>query len=128
MNELHFAFQVRQHLNRGTLAMDCTTLDRLAAARQQALARQKVAVSSSVLAGIGSHFQIQFDHLHPRQLLLLAALAVALAFGSLAYWQAQDQVSELEEVDSALLSDDLPISAYLDNGFDAWLNKRSSEE
>lgn len=128
MNELHFTFQIRQHLNRGTQTIERTTLDRLAAARQQALTRQKVAISSSVLAGIGAHVQLQFDHLHPRQLLLIVALAVAAAVGSMTYWQAQDQVSELEDVDSALLSDDLPISAYLDNGFDTWLNKRSSEE
>ena len=31
------------------------------------------------------------------------------------------RMAELEEVDSALLSDDLPIDAYLDQGFDAWV-------
>jgi hypothetical protein len=35
-------------------------------------------------------------------------------------------VDEAEEIDSALLTSELPINAYLDQGFDAWL-KRSSE-
>jgi len=34
---------------------------------------------------------------------------------------AVQQIDEIEELDSALLSDDLPIDAYLDSGFVAWL-------
>jgi hypothetical protein len=34
----------------------------------------------------------------------------------------------VEEIDSLLLTDDLPIDAYLDRGFQNWLKKRAAEE
>lgn len=123
MNEAHFAFQVRQHLNRGTHRLEQSTLDRLAAARANALAHQKVASHESVLAGIGHYFD--FNPARPRRLLATFAILVGLLFA--AYWHAQVHIAELEEVDSELLSDDLPINAYLDKGFDTWM-KRSAND
>jgi hypothetical protein len=32
------------------------------------------------------------------------------------------------EIDTQLLTDDLPIDAYLDRGFQTWLKKRAAEE
>ena len=44
----------------------------------------------------------------------------------IAYWQnGSSPASEMAEIDAGLLSDELPINAYLDKGFDSWL-KRSS--
>ena len=37
------------------------------------------------------------------------------------YWQSVQQVRDLEETDAAILTSDLPIEAYLDRGFPAWL-------
>jgi hypothetical protein len=45
---------------------------------------------------------------------------------SYSFWQADQQISELEAIDSALLADDLPIGALTDKGFDAWLKSSSS--
>ena len=39
-----------------------------------------------------------------------------------------ERAAELEEIDSALLADDLPINAYLDKGFQAWLSEHSSQD
>ncbi len=44
------------------------------------------------------------------------------------YWHSVQYVTELEEVDSALLADDLPPEAFLDNDFFEWLKDDSSEE
>jgi len=44
------------------------------------------------------------------------------------YWHSMEYVAELEEVDSALLTDDLPPDAFLDNDFFEWLKDDSSEE
>jgi hypothetical protein len=33
-------------------------------------------------------------------------------------------VAEAVELDTQLLADELPIDAYLDKGFEAWLKKR----
>lgn len=38
---------------------------------------------------------------------------------------SDQQVSELSRIDSALLADDLPINAYTDKGFNAWLKQAS---
>ncbi len=123
MNEAHFAFQIRQRLNRGLHHLDQTTLDRLAAARANALAHQKVSQPESVLAGIGHYFD--FNSARPRRLLATFAVLAGLLFA--AYWHGQQQIADLEEVDSELLSDDLPINAYLDKGFDTWLKRNAND-
>ncbi|MGH8724065.1 MAG: DUF3619 family protein, partial [Burkholderiales bacterium] len=43
-------------------------------------------------------------------------------------WQQNQRAAELEEIDSLLLADDLPIDAYLDRGFQSWLKKRAAEQ
>jgi hypothetical protein len=52
---------------------------------------------------------------------------VVLVFGLLAIntWHQSQLVQEIEEIDAGVLTGDLPLDAYLDKGFDAWL-KRSS--
>jgi len=52
-----------------------------------------------------------------------------IASGAAIYtWQQNQRAAELEEIDSQLLTDDLPIDAYLDRGFPNWLKKRSAEQ
>jgi len=52
---------------------------------------------------------------------LLGGLVLALV--GMQYWQRQPTVEEIEEIDAALLTSDLPINAYLDNSFDSWLKR-----
>lgn len=125
MNELHFAYKIRQHLNRGLNELPVETLKRLESARQRALTQQKVLVHQSVLAGVGNFVQHQVDNLHIKQVLL--ALIVVLGITSYTYWYADQSITELEIIDSALLSDDLPIAAFTDKGFDAWLKSSASQ-
>jgi hypothetical protein len=124
MNELHFIHKVRQHLNRGLHDLSPATLSRLDAARQRALAHQKVAAHQSVLATAGSFIHHQFDNLQMKQVLLAVLLLVSVA--SYTAWNADQQISEIEAIDSALLADDLPIGALTDKGFDTWLKSYSS--
>jgi hypothetical protein len=123
MNELHFAHKIRQHLNRGLHDLPPATVARLDAARQRALAHQKIAVHQSILAAAGGFIQHQFDNMHVKQLLMATGLLICVA--SYSFWQADQQISELEAIDSALLADDLPIGALTDKGFDAWLKSAS---
>lgn len=125
MNELHFGYKVRQHLNMGLHDLPSATLSRLDAARQRALAHQKIVVHQSVLAAAGSFVQHQFDNLRLKQVLMALALVIGVA--SYTVWNADQQIAELEAIDSALLADDLPIGALTDKGFDAWLKNASSE-
>ncbi|MFZ4535258.1 DUF3619 family protein [Propionivibrio sp.] len=125
MNEQHFAYRVRQHLNRSLHELRPETVDRLAAARQSALACQRQAVSQSVLASAGSFVHHHFGHQHITQVVAALALLLCVVFST--FWMADQRVTELGNIDSALLADDLPIGAFTDKGFDAWLKRASPE-
>lgn len=124
MNEHHFTYKVRQHLNRGLHDVSPATVNRLDSIKARALSRQKVAVRRSVLAGVSSFVQDHFENLHLRQVLLAFAMAVGIL--GYTYWSAEQDIAELEVLDSALLADELPIAAFTDKGFAAWLKSSAS--
>ena len=74
------------------------------------------------MAGIGHTVEVAFLA-NARNLLAVMALSVGV-IGTY-YWNAFEQAQENEEIDSALLADELPPSAYLDRGFQAWLERAS---
>ena len=123
MNEMQFAHRIRQILNRG-IPVKPDVAQRLAQARNRALelhrAEPAVAWADNVTgstnwAGIA--------------LRVLLPLALLIAFaGALYTWQQNQRAAEIEEVDALLLTDDLPIDAYLDRGFQNWLKKRDAEQ
>ena len=125
MNEQHFAYRIRQHLNRGLHELPVTTADRLAAARAAALASQRQTVDQTILATAGSFVQHRFENLRVRQ--ILATLALAGFVASSAFWLADMHISEQGELDRELLSDELPLGAFTDKGFAAWLNPASQD-
>lgn len=125
MNEEHFGYKVRQHLNRGLRDLSPETSKRLASARENALAHQKQFASQSVLASAGSFVQFHLENLRVKQ--ALAALLLALGVVTTTFWVADERINELGALDSALLADDLPIGAFTDTGFAAWLKSSSSE-
>jgi len=116
--ELKVAYKVRQMLNRSTETLDDDIAGRLFAARQTALGRQKAPVAGLALAGLG-HFASHRLPAFGRTVVTAFALLLGVVFAY--YWNHFEQAAENEEVDSALLSDDLPPAAYLDKGFQAWL-------
>ena len=59
---------------------------------------------------------------------MMPAIALLVSVAAVYTWQQNQRVAEVEEVDAMLLTDDLPIDAYLDRGFQNWLKKRLSEE
>lgn len=124
MNELHFAYRLRQHLNRGLQEIDGEQADRLRQARERALAVQKQSSTHPVLAGAGYFFRFHMEGVRLRH--LIAALLLALATGLVVQWHIDEQIAEMSELDSALLSDDMPVEALLDKDFDSWL--KSSPE
>jgi hypothetical protein len=124
MNERHFACKLRQHLNRGLHDLSPGALDRLGAARQAALARQK-GLADRPAAG-GRHIPPGFKGLRFGQ--ALAAIVFLLGALGSAQWIADQRVEELGNLDSAILSDELPIGAFTDKGFVAWLDHESPAE
>jgi hypothetical protein len=115
--------QLRQLLNQGTPVRPAVA-EALRRTREEALARQQPeAVPALAWAGnvVGSWGGFA--------LRVLVALAVLIASGATLYtWQQNQRAAEVEEIDALLLTDDLPIDAYLDRGFQNWLKKRVAEE
>ena len=80
-----------------------------------------------VLAGHNaSRFRFTTDNRHMRQ--ILAVLALLLGMWISFYLDSVNYITALEEVDSALLADDLPPEAFLDNDFFEWLKDDTSAE
>ena len=123
MNEQHFAFKVRQHLNLGLHELNPDTLSRLAAIREKALDSQKQAETRSVLATVGGF--VRFGTGPKRFPQILSALALVAGLGIATYWTADQRVLELGAIDSALLTDDIPVRAFTDKGFATWLNRNA---
>jgi hypothetical protein len=124
MNEQQIAYRIRQYLNRG-LDLDASKLVRLKAARERALAHQRVESRISALAWAGNIIGKSGgpSTLVPRVLLPTAILILGLI--AINQWRETQVAAEIDEIDAAVLTGDLPLDAYLDKGFDAWL-KRSS--
>lgn len=124
MNEAQIALRIRQALN-AAADVDPATAARLRVARERALERQRSeAVGGLALAGSAAVRLGGWRRLSLRVLLPLAILGVA--FAATQAWQKKQRAVEIEELDAQLLSSDLPIDAYLDQGFAAWLKRRDS--
>lgn len=127
MNEERYAYRVRQALNYGLQDISPAVSRRLDAARQLALSKQKQTAPQLIAAGIGNFgFKADTDLPYIKQALAIFALLLGMWISF--YWHSTQYVSALEEVDSALLSDDLPPEAFLDNDFFEWLKDDSPEE
>lgn len=124
MNEQQFGNRIRHLLNQG-LALDPAKRDRLRAAREQALTRQRAEPALRWADNVLGSFD-GWRGVSTRVLLPVAVLVLAVS--GIYTWQEKRRVAELVEIDSQLLTDDLPIDAYLDRGFQNWLKKTAAEQ
>ena len=126
MNEAQFGNKIRHLLNQG-LRVEPHVAQRLRASREQALAHQRpqlapaYAWADNVLGTVGG-----WSGLTVRVMLPLVVLAAGVS--GVYSWQQYQRAAEVEEIDALLLTDDLPIDAYLDRGFQNWLKKTSAEQ
>lgn len=109
-------------LDQGANKLDTSVAARLHQARRIALDRYFVTASNSRLATIDGSTARNLFH-HARTTLMI----VALGLGALGvyYWNGFEQAQEHVEIDSELLADELPPSAYIDPGFQEWLDTTS---
>lgn len=124
-HEEQFARQLCRVLDRGTQELDHGIVERLRATRERALQRQGFLIATPAIVGAGGTAILGGNaEKHPlRTLFAILALLVGVSLSY--YWNGFNQASENEAIDSALLADDLPPNAYLDRGFQAWLEKDS---
>jgi hypothetical protein len=124
MNEHQFGDKIRKILEQDAQP-DARTLERLREARELALARSRPEHAPALAwvgqaAGGGGRRSFM---LWARVALPVLLLVIGL-FGIYG-WQQRQKVADRAELDALLLSDDLPIDAYLDKGFQVWLKKQS---
>ncbi|MEO7007653.1 MAG: DUF3619 family protein [Caldimonas sp.] len=130
--EARFAGLLVARLNEDTDRLDGDIGTRLRFAREQALEQARLARPASAAAnlgitaggaallGRGSGRWVKLASLAP-----LAVLVFGLVL--IQQWQTRAQISVAAEVDAALLSDDLPPSAYSDAGFVEFLKSPPRE-
>jgi len=133
MNEIKFANEIRRALNEGAhldKPGDARIAARLHAARERALAARRPerapafafawtrGSASFAVGGLGG-FSLR---------VLLPALLLVAGLVSIYRWQQEQQAADVEELDAQLLTDDLPLDAYLDRGFEAWLKKVAASQ
>lgn len=128
--ELNFAYKVRHLLNENIDALPASTTERLASARKMAVSRKKkhspllALASQGVFAGqIGSFFSAPITWLG-RMGLVVPLIVLAVGLVNIYQFEQQRRIAETADIDAAVLSDELPLSAYLDHGFNAYLAKR----
>jgi hypothetical protein len=122
-DDINLAYKVRHALDDNLDNLPASTVDRLAAARARALSRKK---ADAPVRKQASRPLFNFDAwFSPNGLARLgvAIPLVALVAGLAGVYQFEQQqrIAELAALDAAVLSDELPLTAYLDHGFNAYL-------
>jgi hypothetical protein len=97
--------------------------ERLAAARQRALTsyRPQPAMGWAPVWANGMSWVTERRVFGVRYLLPMAALVLGLA--GVVYVNSNGTSPDIADIDAGLLTDELPINAYLDKGFDSWLKR-----
>jgi hypothetical protein len=129
--EQEFVRELRRALDESAARLPASTTDRLATARRAALSRKKseaetVVVRVPALAAAGMPSGLPAPRRRsPLARLMLAWPLAALVAGlfAIAYFEDQQRTAELADIDAAMLSDELPLNAYLDHGFNAYLSR-----
>lgn len=125
----NFAKKLTGYLDHGTAGLKAGTAYRLQQARAGAIARLAQSQSGRVadgrlahaLAGAGPSASPGGRGLWTSARLWVGIAIIAAAGFGYQQWQVYNQTNEIEELDAQILSSDLPIDAYLDQGFRNWL-------
>jgi hypothetical protein len=123
-DDINFAHQVRHALDANLESLPASTTERLAAARALAMSRKKPDAPVRMRVGLGRLGSLfALDGMAYARIALPLLLVVAGAAGVYQY-QEQERIAEMAELDAAVLSDELPLTAYLDHGFNAYLESQ----
>lgn len=117
MNEAELTRFVRSQLDACASSLPDDLAKRLAHAREAALAKKRV--SGLRVAFVGVSLNTGLWPFAGRAFAALAALVVLV--GVLSYAHSQRHIAQMEDIDSAILTGDLPLEAYLNKDFNKWL-------
>ncbi|MDB5790271.1 MAG: hypothetical protein JWQ80_295 [Massilia sp.] len=130
-DDINLAYKLRHALNEHLDALPASTTERLAAARALALARKKADAPAGARQAVRRLFGVRF-HLSGAGLgrlgVAIPLLALVFGLGGLYQYDQQQRIAELAELDAAVLADELPLTAYLDHGFNAYLESQQRQQ
>jgi len=123
-DEREIAKKITNYLDLGTTELRAGTAYKLQLARQEALAclAEPKRASELVLAEAGGG-TLGGRRLFADVRIWVGVLLIVGGVLSYQYWQSVQQARDIEETDAAILTSELPIEAYLDRGFQAWLKR-----
>ncbi|MDR2001087.1 MAG: DUF3619 family protein [Zoogloeaceae bacterium] len=124
-DEVEFAARIRGMLDHGTAGLSQKITLKLYEARCAALRPQPAPVAVFSYAGLG---QLAGNSWHRHYRGILAFLGLMIGVFGVQTWQNFQQANELAAIDSELLSDELPPSAYTDPRFLRWLQHLSESD
>jgi hypothetical protein len=122
--ELEISKKITAYLDQGAAELKSGTVYRLQVARREALAalaEPERATELSLAGAGGTHPGAGRRHILADARVWIGVLCIVGAVLYFQYWQSVQQARDIEETDAAILTSDLPIEAYLDRGFPAWL-------
>ena len=132
VQELNFGYKVRRALNEQLHSLPTSTNERLASARKTALSRKKkdaplaILVRRKALAGnTGGMFGDEHHSWYARLGFVLPIVILVVGLIGIVEYETQQRINETADIDAAMLTDDLPVVAYADHGFNAYLEKRA---
>jgi hypothetical protein len=131
-DDINLAYKLRHALNENLESLPASTTDRLAAARKLALSRKKA--DAPVGARRKARFPLFDVDFHFSSMGLgrlgvaIPLLALVVGLGGLYQYEQQQRIDELAELDAAMLADELPLTAYLDHGFNAYVESQQRRQ
>jgi hypothetical protein len=128
-DDINLAYKIRHALNEQLDTLPASTTERLAAARAAALARKKPEPAAAPhLNGWGKLGVLLRGPAISRLAIAVPLLALVIGFGGVYQHEQQQHLAELAELDAAVLADELPLTAYLDPGFNAYLESQQRQQ
>ncbi len=120
--ELLVAATVRRALENNIRNIEPRILHDLSKARHYALAHHHFKTRYALVNRMGL---LGLDSLLPHARTAMAIAALMLGMVGSYYWNMFEDADEYADIDSAILADDMPVDAYSDQGFHAWLDHSS---
>ena len=129
-DDINLAYKVRHALNENLDALPVSTTERLAAARALAMSRKKADAPRGRDAK-RPLFDLKALFTGPalaRIAVAVPMLALVIGMGGVYQYEQQQRLAAMAEIDAAVLADELPLTAYLDHGFNAYVESQQRQQ
>jgi hypothetical protein len=111
-------------LDQSAREIDTATAAKLLEARKEALAHFQDKPARSWVPELSAAAGGRIEGAGPNMRMGLALLAFLASLAGIVAWHSMGQQgSEIADIDTALLTDELPINTFLDKGFEAWVKR-----